>query len=84
MILVKFGGSIMKIVSATEMKKNFGKYLQAVQDGDEIVILKHGKEIARLVSHSQNISFLTNSLIGVLSKDYSEDEIREGRYNRSL
>ena len=35
----------MMTISAAEMQKNFGKYLQAVQDGDEIVILKNGKEV---------------------------------------
>ena len=72
----------MTTVSATEMQNNFGKYLQAVQDGDEIVILKNGKEVARLISHSQSVSFLTDSLVGVLSGDYSEDAIRAERMAR--
>ena len=72
----------MTTISATEMQNNFGKYLQAVQDGDEIVILKNGKEVARLISHSQSVSFLTDSLVGVLTGDYSEKEIRAERMAR--
>ncbi len=72
----------MTTISATEMQNNFGKYLQAVQDGDEIVILKNGKEVARLISHSQSVSFLTDSLVGVLTEDYSEKEIRAERMAR--
>ena len=72
----------MTTISATEMQNNFGKYLQAVQNGDEIVILKNGKEVARLISYGQSVSFLTDSLVGVLSKDYSEDEIKAERIAR--
>ena len=72
----------MTTISATEIQNNFGKYLQAVQNGDEIVILKNGKEVARLISHSQSVSFLTDSLVGVLTGDYSEDTIRAERMAR--
>ena len=69
----------MTTISATEIQNNFGKYLQAVQDGDEIVILKNGKEVARLISHTQSVSFLTDSLVGVLIGDYSEEAMRAER-----
>ena len=58
----------MITVSVTEIQKNFGKYLQEVQDGEEIIILKNGREVARLISHIQSVSFLTDSLVGVLKK----------------
>ncbi len=66
----------MLTITATEMQNNFGKYLQAVQDGEEIVILKNGKEVARLISRNKSVSFLTDSLVGVLSRDYSEKDMR--------
>ena len=69
----------MTIITSTELQKHFGKYLQAVQNGDEIVILKNGKEAARLISRTGKSSFLTDSLVGVVSKDYSEKEIRAER-----
>ena len=34
----------MYIVNATEFQNNFGKYLQIVQNGGEVVILKNGRE----------------------------------------
>ena len=40
----------MNTVSATEMKNNFGKYFQEATDGKEIIIIKNGKEVARLIS----------------------------------
>ena len=66
----------MLTITATEMQNSFGKYLQAVQDGEEIVILKNGKEVARLISRNKSVSFLTDSLVGVLFRDYSEKDMR--------
>ena len=69
----------MITVSATEIQNNFGRYLKAVQSGDEILILKNGKEIARLISHESAVSFLTDSLRGVLKQDYDDKTIRGER-----
>lgn len=74
----------MTIISTTEIQKNFGKYLQAVQNGEEIIILKNSKPVARLVSNTKSISFLTDSLIGVLKNNYPKDAIeieRIAKYN---
>lgn len=62
----------MITVTATEIQNNFGKYLQTVQDGGEIMILKNGKEVARLISKESSVSFLTDALTGVLKHDYDE------------
>lgn len=62
----------MIITTATDLQNNFGHYLQTVQNGDEVIILKNGKEVARLISHNASISFLTDSLKGVLKNDYDD------------
>lgn len=69
----------MMTVTATDLQNNFGKYLQAAQMGDEIVILKNGIEVARLISKERSVSFLTDSLTGILQNDYHEDSIRSER-----
>lgn len=69
----------MITASATDVQNNFGRYLQSVQSGDEIIILKNGKEVARLVSYNSSISFLTDSLIGVLKNDYDDKKINMER-----
>lgn len=69
----------MITVSATDIQNNFGQYLQAVQSGDEIRILKNGKEVARLISHEASLSFLSDSLKGVLKHDYDEKAMRAER-----
>lgn len=72
----------MTTVSATELQNNFGKYLQYVQAGNEVVILRNGKEVARLVSHDRTVSFLTDELTGILKGEYDEKAMREERAKR--
>ena len=72
----------MLTVTATDIQNNFGKYLQAVQDGNEIIILKNGNEVARLISKEKSVSFLADSLVGVLENDYDEEEIKAERMGR--
>lgn len=74
-----FGGVNMITVTVTDFQNNFEKYLQAVQNGNEIIILKNGVEIARLVSKENTVSFLTDSLVGTLKNDYDESEIKAER-----
>lgn len=69
----------MITATATDFQNNFGKYLKAAQNGNEIIILKNGSEIARLISKERNIAFLTDSLAGVLKNDYDEGKIKSER-----
>ncbi len=69
----------MTTVTATEFQNNFGKYLQYVQSGQDVIILRNGKEVARLISHERSVSFLTDSLVGVLKGAYNDDDIRADR-----
>lgn len=69
----------MTTATATEVQNNFGRYLQMVQNGGEIIVTKNGKEVARLVSYEKNVSFLTDSLLGVLKHNYDEKEERAER-----
>ena len=70
----------MTTVTATEIQNNFGKYLKAVQDGGEVIILRNGKEIARMISIEKSVSFLTDSLVGTLKNDYDDKKERASRY----
>lgn len=76
------GGVIMTTVTATDIQNNFGKYLQSVQMGEEVIILRNGKEVARLISHEKSVSFLTDSLRGVLSNNYDDKSVRDERMKK--
>lgn len=69
----------MTIASATEVQNNFGKYLSLVQKGQDVLILKNGKEVARMISKEKSSQFLSETLLGVLKNDYDEKQEREER-----
>ncbi len=72
----------MTMATATEVQNNFGRYLKMAQEGGEIIILKNGVEVARLISRDKSVSFLSNSLVGVLSGDVDENALKEERIMR--
>lgn len=72
----------MTTATATEVQNNFGKFLKLVQEGQEVVIMKNGSEVARLISKERTVSFLSDSLVGVLSSDIDEKKSREERMVR--
>lgn len=69
----------MTTATATEVQNNFGKFLRMVQEGQEIVIMKNGSEVARMISKDKTVSFLSDSLVGVLSSDIDEKSVRVER-----
>lgn len=72
----------MTTATATEIQNNFGKYLKLVQKGDEVIVMKNGKEVARLVPFDKSVSFLSDSLLGVLKNDYDYKESRKESLNK--
>jgi len=70
------------LITTTELKENIGKYL-AFADSEDIVITKNGKQVAKLIGIRKKSSFLTDSLIGVIS-DQAVDptQLREERLTR--
>lgn len=55
--------------TATEMQNNFGRYLAMVQEGKEIIVTKNGKEVGRFIPREKAVSYLTDSLAGILKGD---------------
>jgi len=72
----------MTMATATEVQNNFGRFLKMVSEGQEIVIMKNGSEVARLISKGQTVSFLSDSLVGVLHSDVDEKQARAERMAR--
>lgn len=72
----------MTTATATEVQNNFGRFLKMVQEGQEVIIIKNGSEVARLISKDRTVSFLSDSLIGVLSSDTDEKNARAERVSR--
>ena len=70
---------IAATVTDTEMQNDFGRYLNIVMEGKEIIVTKEGKEVGRFVPKDVTISYLTDSLTGILKGDYDLNQAREER-----
>lgn len=62
--------------TATEMQNNFERYLNLVMSGQEIIVTKNGKEVGRFIPKDAVVSYLTDSLTGILKEDYNLDEVK--------
>ena len=69
------------IVNATEFQNNVGKYL-LLSDSEEIVILRNGRQIARLLGINKTVSFLSDKLLGIIPSDADVSDYRDERLAR--
>jgi prevent-host-death family protein len=65
--------------TATEMQNNFGRYLSLVMDGIEVIVTKNGKEVGRFLPREAAVSYLTDSLTGILKENADLDQVKEER-----
>ena len=65
--------------TATEMQNNFGRYLNIVMGGGQVVVTKNGREVGRFVPRDAAISFLTDSLTGILKESADLDQVKAER-----
>ena len=65
--------------TSTEMQNNFGEYLRIVMNGGEVIVTRNGKEVGRFIPRNAAVSYLTDSLAGILSTDADMDHAREER-----
>ena len=80
MKLAKEGAAmITATATATEMQNNFGRYLNLVMSGQEVIVTKNGREVGRFVPKDAAVSYLTDSLTGILKEDYSLEKVKTER-----
>ena len=65
--------------TATEIQNNFGRYLSMVMDGIEVIVTKNGKEVGRFLPRESAVSYLTDSLTGILKEDLDLDQVKGER-----
>ena len=63
--------------TATEMQNNFGRYLSLVMSGQEVVVTRNGREVGRFIPKEATVSYLTDSLTGILKGDYDPGQAKE-------
>lgn len=70
---------IISTATATEMQNNFGKYLNLVMSGQEIIVTRNGREVGRFIPKDATVSYLTDSLTGILTEKHTLDEVKAER-----
>ena len=69
----------IETATATEMQNNFGRYLNLVMSGKEVIVTKNGREVGRFIPKDAAVSYLTDSLTGILKENYDLDEVKKER-----
>ena len=67
----------MITATVTAMQNNFGRYLNLVMSGQEIIVTKNGKEVGRFIPKEAAVSYLTDSLTGILKEKNDLAKIKE-------
>ena len=67
----------MITATATAMQNNFGRYLNLVMSGQEIIVTKNGKEVGRFIPKEAAVSYLTDSLTGIIKEKNDLAKIKE-------
>ena len=66
------------VVTATEFKTNFGKYLELIAKED-IFITRNGKMVAKVVNPQVSAVDSLRGMLGGISSDIDMDSLREER-----
>lgn len=69
----------MPIDDLMEIQNNFGRYLNLVMSGQEVIVTKNGREVGRFIPKNAAVSFSTDSLTGILKEDKDLDRIKAER-----
>lgn len=71
------------VITATEFRTNFGKYLDMVSANEEVYITKNGKMIAKVVNPNISaVDALSGILAGKLPEDFDMNMMREERLTK--
>ena len=70
---------VTETATATEIQDNFGRYMNLVMSGQEVIVTKNGQEVGRFIPKDAVVSYLTDSLAGILKGNYDIDEVKSER-----
>lgn len=69
------------LINSSDFQNNVGKYID-LANNQEVVILRNGRPVARLVGMDKTVSFLTDKLLGVMPKNFDLDAAKAERLAR--
>lgn len=65
---------MMNVATSTQMKNSFGRYLDIALSQGEVLVERHGKIVAKLISYQKSQTYLADTLKGLAAKD--EDPVK--------
>ena len=69
------------VANVIDIQDNFGKYLE-IASKQEVIILKNGKPVARLLGIQDELSFLSDRLVGIIPSDINESDLKAERLSK--
>ena len=70
-------------INSNELIKNFDKYIQYVEEGNEVLIIDNNTITAKLTPYKKE-EYLSDSLVGILNNDYNLVDIKKEMYEKGL
>ncbi len=65
------------VASREAVQENISEYLDMMENGQEIIMTKDGKEIGRFLPRNKVVSFAAERLAGILHGNADVDKIKE-------
>ena len=63
--------------TSTELQNHFGKDLNIVMEAQQIIVTRNGRKAARVIPEDAAVTYLTDSLTGILKGDINLEEEKD-------
>ncbi len=70
------------IATREKIQEHISEYLDMMENGQEIIMTKDGKEIGRFLPRGKVVSLAAERLAGILSDKWDADKVREEALRR--
>ena len=65
------------IATREKIQEHISEYLDMMENGQEIIMTKDGKEIGRFLPRGKVVTLIGERLAGILRRDLDADKVRE-------
>ncbi len=73
---------LSSIATREAIQEHISEYLDMMENGEEIIMTKNGKEIGRFLPRGKVVSLIGEKVAGIIRGDIDVDKIREEALRR--
>ncbi len=73
---------LSSIATREAIQEHISEYLDMMENGEEIIMTKNGKEIGRFLPRGKVVSLIAEKVAGIIRGDIDVDKIREEALRR--